>query len=77
MDCYKGNARKTELNKAIIAIIAIIFVGCPHDQSLATATKVVAKTSFYKLISFDNPMVTLAGLSRIFAKYLSSEKTLF
>ena len=51
MDCYKGNARKTELNKAIIAIIAIFyFVACPHDQSLATATKVVAKTSFYNLV---------------------------
>ena len=48
MDCHKGNARKTALDKAIIAIF--YFVACPHDQSLTTATKMVAKTSFYNLV---------------------------
>ena len=37
------------LDKVIIAIF-FYFVACPHDQSLATATKVVAKTSLYNLV---------------------------
>ena len=47
MDCYKGNARKTELNKAIIAIFYFVSVLMTKSRY---CTEVVVKTSFYKLV---------------------------
>ena len=47
MDCYEANAKKTALDKAIIAIFTLFQSSW---SSLVTATEVVAKTSFYNLV---------------------------
>ena len=47
MDCYKGNARKMALDKAIIAIFYFVSVLMTKSRY---CTEVVVKTSFYNLV---------------------------